>query len=345
MKSVTNLNSDVYYHGQYWNDVPPIAKYISKILTGDENKWWIANFKEKHGQIPFNHALFLNCGDGRWEREFIDRKIVKKVTAFDVSPELIEKAKKNKGSRKIKYIIADANKVKFKKNSFDMIVNIAALHHVQYINRLCRQLANSITPNGVFINHDFVGPSRNQYPLFNYFLIRLVNHLLPKNVKKSPIGYPPLPTMLVADPTEAIHANLIERSVKRYFNIFDKKVVGGGIAYEIFTHNNNFVSKKKYSNKDLKIISAVLTIDSLLTKAKIVPSFFSYFLCRPNKQALNDKRRNDRYQNAENKREKYSSMLYNTYTLKDYAILWVFTNSWRKRLEMIFRLFSTYFHV
>lgn len=273
MKSVTNLNSKVYYHGQYWNDIPIISEYIQKRLTGDENKSWIMNFKEKYASKPFGHALFLNCGDGRWEREFIDRKIVKKVTAFDVSPSLIKKAKELKGKRNIAYLLKDANTVTFGENSFDLVVNIAGFHHVQYLNRLCLILAKSLKRNGLLVSYDFVGPYRNQYSLLNWFLINLVNRKLPKNIRKPKLGYPHLPTMLVTDPTEAIHANLINRTIGRYFVILDKRDVGGGIAYELFTHNSNFSKNIKRNGITDKKINDALKNDWGLTKTGFVPTF------------------------------------------------------------------------
>ena len=82
MKSVINHNSDIYYKGKYWNDFPKVLEYISKNFTGDKNKLWVEDFKERFAQKPFKHGLFLNCGNGWVEREFIDRCIVDKASAF-----------------------------------------------------------------------------------------------------------------------------------------------------------------------------------------------------------------------------------------------------------------------
>ena len=31
--------------GLYWNDVPEVYKYMCKNFTGDENIWWVEDFK------------------------------------------------------------------------------------------------------------------------------------------------------------------------------------------------------------------------------------------------------------------------------------------------------------
>jgi ubiquinone/menaquinone biosynthesis C-methylase UbiE len=337
MKTVTNLNSEVYYQGQYWNNIPQVLRYICKKFTGDENKWWISDFKERYAVKPFQHGLFLNCGDGRWEREFVDRKIVKSVTAFDVSPDLLEKAKSLKGERSINYILADANKIRLKKSSFDLIVNIAALHHVQYINRLCKILAASLKNDGYFVSFDYIGPYRNQYPLFNWLLIKTVNRFLPVSIRKPNLGYPHLPTMLHVDPTEAIHSNLILKTINRYFNIVEKHDAGGGVAYEIFTHNPKLMDKNLLNLPETDLcIGRVLKVDHMLSKFRITPNFFSYFIVKSKKEKLSFKT-NKYFQVIENLREEDSLKLENTYTIKDYFIMIKGCRSWRKRLKMMFK--------
>ncbi len=336
MKTIANENSKVYYQGTYWNDILQVSRFISKKLTGDENGLWIPDFKKRYAQKPFKHALFLNCGDGRWEREFVDRNIVKRVTAFDFSKDLLEKANNLKGKRSIKYILADVNKIRFKKQSFDLVVNIAALHHVQYINRLCNEILNSLKKDGYFISFDYVGPQRNQYPLLNWLIIKTVNMFLPKNIRKPNLGYPHLPTMLSMDPTEAIHSDLVSKTVYRFFNIVERHDVGGGVAYEILTHNSK-INKRIINSSKNKYVDRILKLDNFLSKTGIIPIFFSYLITKPKKRDLSLIKENKYFQKMENIREKYSLELGNTYTTKDYYIIVRGANSWRKRLKLILR--------
>ena len=341
MKTVTSLSSDVYYQGQYWNNIPQVLRYICKKFTGDENKWWIQDFKERYAVKPFSHGLFLNCGDGRWEREFIDKGIVESATAFDVSSDLLKKADSLKGKRSINYILADANTIKFKKSSFDLIVNIAALHHVQYINRLCKILALSLKCDGYFVNFDYIGPYRNQYSFINWFLIKIINISLTESIKKPNLSYPHLPTMLKQDPTEAIHSDLIIKTVCRYFDIIERHNAGGGIAYTIFTHNPKLVDEKLLDLPEVKsCIERVLRLDHILSKLKIVPDYFSYFIARPKKNLAIISKKDRYFQTVENLREEYSLKLENTYTVKDYFILIKNCRSQRKRLKMLLNYIS-----
>jgi ubiquinone/menaquinone biosynthesis C-methylase UbiE len=318
MKTVINLKSEVYYHGIYWNDYKPVVEYMCKNFTGDKNKWWVEDFKERYAAKPFEHALSLNCGDGRWERDFIDKKIVKKITAFDVSPDLIKKANELKDKRGIKYFVADANKVNFRSNQFDLIINYAALHHTQYINRMCRVLSSALKPGGVFVNFEYIGPHRNQYPFIEWVLLHFVNNKLGDKFKQN-LHYPHIPTMLATDPTEAIHSELIINTVKRYFNIIEKHDTGGAIAYPLITHNKKMISlpKKEVYN----VIPDILKFDENYSNLHLVPRLFSYFIATPDKKSLKNKLVIKKYIAEENQREALASKRRGVYSFIDYLKL------------------------
>jgi SAM-dependent methyltransferase len=295
------LNSEIYYKGSYWNDIPEVLEYICENFTGDKKKWWVEDFKNRYAKKQFGRALFLNCGNGWLEREFIDQKIVERAVAFDVSPKLVSEAKKERGERKIEYFVADANKIELEKESFDLVVNNAALHHVQLINRICYILADSLKENGYLVNFDYIGPHRNQYPLKQWELANNVNNELPEDIRQD-MCYPHLPTMLATDPTEAIHSELIIESIDRYFDITERHDTGGGIAYLIFTHNKKL--NKIPAEKLGEYIDIVLKYDQEYSEKGLIPPLFSYFIAKPDKDSLKKRERNNIFQDDENKREK-----------------------------------------
>jgi SAM-dependent methyltransferase len=288
-------------------------------FTGDKNKWWVQDFQERFCQKPFEHGLVLNCGNGWVERDLIDKGLVKRISAFDYSIDLLRVAQKEKGGRSIFYFQTDANRVDFGENQFDLIVNVASLHHVQYINHLCRVMLKAITENGILVNFDYIGPHRNQYPFKQWYLINRVNRSLPDLIRKSPIIKPHLPTMLFADPTEAIHSELIFESVSRYFEIFERHDTGGGIAYELLTHNSKL---KNVPVETLNLyISKILAIDKEYTRRKQVPPLFSYFIARPKKRVILDQRMVEYNQEREDLREEKARKHHGVYSTNQYFML------------------------
>lgn len=319
MGTIVNKNSSIYYKGSYWNDFPKVLEYMSQNFTGHKDKYWVDDFKERFAKKPFKHGLFLNCGNGWVERDFIDKKIVSEATAFDYAKELLEIAEQKKGKRRINYFQADVNKVNFEKDQFDLIVNVAALHHVQYLNRLSFVLAKSLKSNGLLVNFDYIGPHRNQYPLKQWYLIRKINNSLPDYIRKDPLDYPHLATMLHHDPTEAIHSELIFESLSHYFDVFERHDTGGGIAYMILTHNAklNYVKKRVLD----KYIEEILTADKYYTDLGKVPSMFSYFIAKPKKEVLADRGKVKFFQEQEDSRERNAELLAGVYTKYDFLKL------------------------
>lgn len=320
-KSIISENEDIYYSGQYWNDFPLVLEYMSENFTSDKDKWWVQDFKDRYAQVPYEKGLFLNCGNGWVERDFIDKKIVKKAYAFDYSFKLLKIAEKDKDLRPIHYFRTDVNKIDFCDNEFDLVVNVAALHHVQYINRLCHILCASLKTDGTFVNFDYIGPHRNQYSLRHWFFLQQVNNMLPKKYRKKGLLRPHLPTMLVNDPTEAIHSELIIETVSRYFDILERHDTGGGIGYELLTHNEALKDKDPCELD--KQIEFVLSKDQIYTEQNYVPVLFSYFVAIPKKEVLNDGEKLKMYQLLEEKREQDASKRGGVYSTRDYIVIWL----------------------
>jgi SAM-dependent methyltransferase len=287
--SVVNDNPEIYYSGTYWNDYKPVVEYMSRCFTGDPATWWEEDFQRRFCAEPFQSALFLNCGNGWVERKFIDKGMAASATAFDYSAELVAAAEVAKEDRPITYFQADANTVDFGENRFDLVVNVAALHHVQKLDRLHRKLCEATRPRGLFVNFEYIGPARNQYGKQQWQIIEEQNAGLPERIRKERLLMPHLPTMLVTDPTEAIHSDLILDVQARYFDIFERHDTGGGIAYQLLTHNPKLQGIPEPELAEL--LRPLLDTDWRLTQEGRVPAMFTYFLSRPRKEALRKRTR------------------------------------------------------
>jgi SAM-dependent methyltransferase len=319
LRTCTPPDSNVYYNSTYWNDLPPVIEHISELCTGDRTKWWVPEFKDRYCQNgPFEHGLFLACGNGWVEREFLDRGIVRRATAFDYSRELLEIAEAERGARAITYFQADANTIDFEPDSYDLVVNVGALHHVQYIDRLCRILCRTLKAGGVLVGYDYVGPSRNQYSRRHWQLIQKTNQALPALLRKEKLIYPHLPTMVATDPTEAIHSDLELPVLERYFSTLERHDLGGGLAYEVLSHNDKVDSAPV---QDLAPeLERLLQLDRATTAAGRIPTLFSYYVLRPDKSTLTGPEL-DRFRREEDRREALARRFLSAYTVDGFLRL------------------------
>lgn len=310
-------DSSVYYRSHYWNDLPRVLAYINQRTTGDPDTFWMEDFRRRFCQGgPFEHGLFVACGNGWVERDFIDRGIVRRATGFDYAQDLLDAAERDRGDRQIDYFQADINRLELPADSYDLVVNVGALHHVQFINRFARMLCRTLREGGVLVAYDYIGPGRNQYGIDHWALIRQANEDLPTWLRKDRLKRPHLPTMLLDDPTEAIHADLVLDALGRYFTIEERHDAGGGIAYEVITHNPKFFSGRPDADV-LPHLEHLLRADAGLTDAGTVPPLFSYYIARPNKAALEDPALAV-HQEAEDAREAWAARHAGVYTWPQY---------------------------
>lgn len=326
--SAVPADSAVYYQSHYWNDLPGVQRYMAEASSGDPDKGWMDDFKERFCQQgPFEHGFFPNCGNGWVERDFIDRGIVRRATAFDYAQDLIEQAEAARGARDITYFQADVNRVQLPAGTYDLVVNVGALHHVQYINRFARLLAEAMTENGVLVGFDYVGPARNQYPKAQWRLIEAANRTLPPSLRVEALQPPHLPTMLVTDPTEAIHSDLVLEALGRYFKLEERHDLGGGIAYQLITHNERFFDPAREA-EIADHLDRLLKTDRELTTGGRVASLFAYYVARPDKARADDPRAGA-WQAKEDRREAWAAAHLGTYRWRDYADLLAQRVVWR----------------
>lgn len=142
---------------------------IEKILRGSCKNRLIETASSIKGNV-----LDIGCGAG-WLSLELARKGMD-VDGIDVSNKRIEIAKeylkensfkKNFGS--INYQIKDVNRIKLKKDKYQSVVSWDTLHHVPTIDRLTKEIYQSLKPNGYFVIYDHIGLMRR-----NRILIRVL---------------------------------------------------------------------------------------------------------------------------------------------------------------------------
>ena len=289
-----------YYRGRYWNDLGQVVRTLNERATGDPDQSWSDHLRDNYG--PFRHALVLNCGNGWVERDLLAKGVVESAVGVDVSDDLLEQARREAASTglPLRYVHLDTNRAEFPDEEFDLVVNHAAMHHVAYVDRVTRRICELLGPDGVFVSWDYVGPHRNQYTALQW------EHAWTTNVALAPglrqvMRYPHMPTMLVDDPTEAVHSELIVPTIERYFTIEHHARLGGGVGYLLLTHNDAIQSR---SHDEIDgAVQAVMAADSELTDAHPETTLFSYIVAKPNPASLADRGRLAEWTAAEDDRE------------------------------------------
>jgi SAM-dependent methyltransferase len=301
-----NENSDVYYQGRYWNDYDAVVRRTNERISGDPALMWYEHFA-KVSNRSFERALILNCGNGWVERDLFYSGLILQGVGIDYSEELLAEARAaaDRANLPLAYEQANVNAGRFPDERFDLVVNHAAAHHIAAIDRVFREICRILPEDGVFVSFDYVGPHRNQYLPAAWEAAWQLNEEIPEALRQD-LDYPHLPTMLIQDPTEAIHSELILETFRRYFSVRQCTPLGGAIAYPLLTHNAKMWEAADPDARS-EWVARILEADDRFLADNPDSTLFAYFAGTPDKSVLRRHERLREWEVAEAERESRAS--------------------------------------
>ena len=103
-------------------------------------------------------ALEVGCGIGVLS-SYLAEKYKWEVTGIDLDSEQIERAKNDYRENKyLKFFEADATKLPFGDNEFDLVLSVDALHHIPNRNKISGEINRVLKSNGFYVLVDIALP-------------------------------------------------------------------------------------------------------------------------------------------------------------------------------------------
>jgi 2-polyprenyl-3-methyl-5-hydroxy-6-metoxy-1,4-benzoquinol methylase len=128
------------------NQSNPQTFWLENLKQADRYNNWI--FEQI---LPYlgNEVLEIGCGNGNFT-QFLAQQCLQ-VTAIDINQEYVSLAKERlQGKAGVEILVADVNKMQWEK-SFDTVIMLDVLEHIEDDIQLLRQLKEGIKPNGKLI--------------------------------------------------------------------------------------------------------------------------------------------------------------------------------------------------
>ncbi len=174
--------------GAYWLDLPATQKRFSAKISGDPAVDGVLYTVQRHlaGRLPLSRCLSLGCGEGRLERRMAQLGVFEQCDAIDIADGSIavaHMAAQAAGYAHIRYKVADANTLKLPADAYDAVWGTGAIHHIEQLEYLFGQVANSLKPGGIFVLDEYVGASRFQFPPRQREIIQACHALLPERYR------------------------------------------------------------------------------------------------------------------------------------------------------------------
>jgi 2-polyprenyl-3-methyl-5-hydroxy-6-metoxy-1,4-benzoquinol methylase len=275
--------------GTQWAQVPGIVENINRRATGDPAMDWISHSAGLLAKFakPIN-LLSVGCGFGGIERILRSRDFCQLIHGMDVAENAIERARKTaeaEGLDGLTYEVGDLNTAKFPTETYDAVYAHAALHHVFHLEHLLDQIKQTLKPGGLFVVHEYIGPSQMQFPQRDLELADVFLQMIPERyrkmrrregIKKKALRLS-LDEMNSSDPSEGIRASEIVPLIASRFEVRHFRYLGGTLLLLIFNEiAGNF---KEDDPEILPLINALIALDNFLIDNAVLPSYHVYMVC------------------------------------------------------------------
>jgi len=137
---------------------------VEKFLNRLQSKKGALDLTEKllnYTEVEDGQAfLEIGCGDGQVAK-YLAEEYNAEVIGIDIDPQRIMLACKNvNGGLNLRYLEADATDLTFSDDSFDMVLSLGVLHHVQNSLGVLKEVKRVLKPGGYFVFADIIYPEK-----------------------------------------------------------------------------------------------------------------------------------------------------------------------------------------
>ncbi|NLP12159.1 class I SAM-dependent methyltransferase [bacterium] len=273
-----------------WWDLPQVQARWNRLITGDSRITSYRYIAEKYLAGRTVTALSLGCGTGSAEIRWAESGCFSRIDAYDLSaPRIVramQVAEQQGWDHILHYAVGDIYRLHIADNAFDVVLVEQSLHHFSPLETVLRTISRALKPDGLFILHEFVGPSRFQWTNRQLTVVNSLLRILPEKYKtkwdsaeiKKEVFRPSRWRMLYNDPSEAVESANILSLMAKYFDIVEMKEYGGTVLhlllYEIAHH---FLPNDPEADKWLALF---FEVEDLLLQTGELPSDHIVAVCK-----------------------------------------------------------------
>jgi len=280
--------------GIHWTEHLAIQERLNSKITGHIHKdlfqHCIDFFAEKGLKRPLKRGLSLGCGAGEFESALSRYNMFKNHDAYDISEVSIRMARERaeeEGLSHLSFEVRDIERISLPPALYDMTFAIQSVHHFRNLDHIFSEVKKTLRPGGLFVLHEFVGPSRFQWTDRQLEIVNGILKLLPDSycisrkdgrTLKKRHWRPSIAEMEKVDPSEAIRSDEIVDVLSEYFELIEVKELGGTILQILL---DGIAGNFDYNrSQDMRFLKIFFEIEDVMMDIGEISSDFVFIIAR-----------------------------------------------------------------
>ena len=230
--------------GHTWLDSRTIEELVNAGISGDKDVYWLLHFMRNHAPDGGDPGLVLGCGTGGLELNAVSIGLCKRFHSIDISGEalLVCRDAVEEAGGEIVTVQADLNRVSLESDCFEFAFAANILHHLVEIEHVLDEVKKSLKPGGLFVAHEYVGPSRFQWTDAQLAEVNRILASLPRKYRRNRrkgfgtrrrLFRPPMDVTRRDSPFEAARSDEIPALLEERFEVVEKVNIGGALLHPL----------------------------------------------------------------------------------------------------------------
>jgi SAM-dependent methyltransferase len=287
------VEAEIDVLGDSWLDHPLIAEQYRQraLVDGEEWQRWIV--RRLGG--PAGRSFELGCGTAGKSIGLFSAGATRHVEGIDISDGRLAEVEGTLRENRIpgSFMVGDANKVRLSPCSYDLVFSCHSFHHFLQLEQIMEQVHESLTPNGLFVLEEYIGPTQFQWTDLQIELVKSLLLIIPEKLRvyrwgtvKNLEGRPTPAEVVAASPFESIRSSEILPLFKRYFQIVRYRPTGGTLQHLLYNGIvHNFIRDRTDGDP---YATAIFQLESALIDQHLIPSDFAVLVGQRRDAPLKD---------------------------------------------------------
>ena len=274
----------------YWELLEEVQHYQAFMMAnGEDIIQYLASFFPEGKKMENLQGLVIGCmyGEHTPANSLARTGAFRKLSVVDIADGLLKRQKELTDRLGLEGIIEynrkDLNvEAVGEANSYDFILGIGTIHHIERLEGLFQEINNAIREDGIFCMREYVGPCRLQFTDKQINICNRILEGLPDYLKrdrdgiiKKEVSRLSVESVVADDPSEAVRSEDIMETANRYLEVLACNWTGGTLLHPLL---DGIAGNFEKGEAERAILKGLIVLERVLIEESVISSDYVFFV-------------------------------------------------------------------